>query len=103
MQGLNTTSTLVAICQNDKFSFSFLQLTYLGLAQAIPSAMSTLGYWYFQKYFRIRTKNMVRIHEKLLFSHIYQKSKLRRNCTAHVNIYSRNLDTILGYAWDLDQ
>ena len=62
MQGLNTTSTLVAICQNDKFSFSFLQTTYLGLAQAVPSALSTLGFWYFQKYFKIRTKNMVR-HE----------------------------------------
>ena len=60
MQGLNTTSTLVAICQNDKFSFSFLQNTYLGLAQAVPSALSTLGFWYIQKYFRIRTKSMVR-------------------------------------------
>ena len=60
MQGLNTTSTLVAICQNDKFAFSFLQNTYLGLAQAVPSALSTLGFWYFQKYFKIRTKSMVR-------------------------------------------
>ncbi|CAK5263395.1 unnamed protein product, partial [Mycena citricolor] len=31
--GLNTTGTLVSICQNDKFSFSFLQNTYLGLSQ----------------------------------------------------------------------
>lgn len=38
-QGLNTTGTLVSICQNDKFSFSFLQNTYLGLAQAITSTM----------------------------------------------------------------
>ena len=60
MQGLNTTSALVAICQNDKFSFSFLQNTYLGLAQAVPSALSTLGFWYFQKYFKIRTKKMVK-------------------------------------------
>jgi len=56
--GLNTTGTLVAICQNDKFSFSFLQNTYLGLAQAITSTMSTLGFWYFQRYFKISTKKM---------------------------------------------
>ncbi|KAH9013511.1 MFS general substrate transporter [Lactarius pseudohatsudake] len=42
--GLNTTGTLVAICQNDKFTFSFLQNTYLGLAQAITSTASTLGF-----------------------------------------------------------
>ncbi|KAF8633811.1 hypothetical protein AX17_004353 [Amanita inopinata Kibby_2008] len=56
--GLNTTGALVAICQNDKFSFSFLQNTYLGLAQAITSTMSTLGYWYIQRYFKISTKRM---------------------------------------------
>ncbi|KJA29632.1 hypothetical protein HYPSUDRAFT_125838 [Hypholoma sublateritium FD-334 SS-4] len=56
--GLNTTGTLVSICQNEKFSFSFLQNTYLGLAQAITSTMSTLGFWYFQRYFKIRTKRM---------------------------------------------
>ncbi|KAF8958500.1 MFS general substrate transporter [Flammula alnicola] len=56
--GLNTTGTLVSICQNDKFSFSFLQNTYLGLAQAITSTMSTLGFWYFQRYFKITTKKM---------------------------------------------
>jgi len=37
LQGLNTTGTLVAICQNDHFQFSFLQNTYLGLAQAVTS------------------------------------------------------------------
>ncbi|KAF8166982.1 MFS general substrate transporter [Pholiota molesta] len=56
--GLNTTGTLISICQNDKFSFSFLQNTYLGLAQAITSTMSTLGFWYFQRYFKISTKKM---------------------------------------------
>ncbi|KAG2357427.1 autophagy-related protein 22-like protein [Suillus spraguei] len=38
--GLNTTGTLVAICQNNKFQFSFLQNTYLGLSQAV-----TQLYW----------------------------------------------------------
>ena len=58
-QGLNTTGTLVSICQNDKFSFSFLQNTYLGLAQAITSTASTLGFWYIQRYWKISTKRMV--------------------------------------------
>ena len=39
VQGLNTTVTLVNICQNDKFQFSFLQNTYLGLAQAFTSIL----------------------------------------------------------------
>lgn len=56
--GLNTSITLVAICQNDKFQFSFLQNTYLGLAQAVTSTMSTLGFWYIQRYFKISTKRM---------------------------------------------
>ncbi|KAF8914395.1 autophagy-related protein 22-like protein [Gymnopilus junonius] len=56
--GLNTTGTLVSICQNDKFSFSFLQNTYLGLAQALTSTFSTFGFWYFQRYFKISTKKM---------------------------------------------
>ncbi|KAI0265826.1 MFS general substrate transporter [Gloeopeniophorella convolvens] len=56
--GLNTTGTLISICQNDKFSFSFLQNTYLGLAQAITSTASTLGFWYIQRYWKIPTKKM---------------------------------------------
>ncbi|THV03366.1 hypothetical protein K435DRAFT_835935 [Dendrothele bispora CBS 962.96] len=56
--GLNTTGTLVSICQNDKFQFSFLKNTYLGLAQAITSTMATLGFWYIQKYWKISTKKM---------------------------------------------
>ncbi|KAJ8519663.1 hypothetical protein ONZ45_g3385 [Pleurotus djamor] len=56
--GLNTTGTLVSICQNDKFQFSFLENTYLGLAQAITSTASTLGFWYVQRYWKISTKKM---------------------------------------------
>lgn len=50
--------TLVSIIQNQQVSFSFLQITYLGLAQAITSIASTFGFWYIQKYFKIRTKYM---------------------------------------------
>ncbi|KAJ3570467.1 hypothetical protein NP233_g4387 [Leucocoprinus birnbaumii] len=56
--GLNTTGTLVSICQNDKFEFSFLQNTYLGLAQALTSTASTFGFWYIQRYWKISTKKM---------------------------------------------
>ena len=61
-QGLNTTGTLVSICQNDKFQFSFLQNTYLGLAQAVTSTASTLGFWYIQRYWKISTKRMASNH-----------------------------------------
>jgi len=56
--GLNTTGTLISICQNDKFEFSFLYNTYLGLSQAVTSTASTLGFWYIQKYWKISTKKM---------------------------------------------
>ncbi|KAF8334337.1 autophagy-related protein 22-like protein [Cantharellus anzutake] len=56
--GLNTTGTLVTICQNEKFQFSFLQNTYLGLSQAITSIISTLGFWYVQRHWKIDTKKM---------------------------------------------
>lgn len=58
-QGLNTTGILVVICQNDKFKFSFLQNTYLGLAQAVTSTASTLGSYYIQRHWKISTKKMV--------------------------------------------
>ncbi|KZT71532.1 hypothetical protein DAEQUDRAFT_809849 [Daedalea quercina L-15889] len=56
--GLNTTGTLISICQNDQFDFSFLQNTYLGLAQAFTSTASTIGFWWIQKYWKIPTKKM---------------------------------------------
>ncbi|KAI9650031.1 hypothetical protein NHQ30_000044 [Ciborinia camelliae] len=56
--GLNTTSTLVSIIQNEVISFSFLQLTFLGLSQAVTSTFSTFAFWYVQQYFGIRTKPM---------------------------------------------
>ncbi|OKO98892.1 Autophagy-related protein 22-1 [Penicillium subrubescens] len=56
--GLNTTGTLVSIIQNDQVSFSFLQITYLGITQAACSIASTFGFWYIQKYFKFKTKNM---------------------------------------------
>ncbi|RXW25436.1 hypothetical protein EST38_g421 [Candolleomyces aberdarensis] len=43
---------------NSDNQMCFLQNTYLGLAQAITSTMSTLGFWYIQKYWKISTKRM---------------------------------------------
>ena len=56
--GINTTGTLVSIIQNNVVSFSFLQITYLGLANAATSTFSTFGFWYIQKYLGIKTKHM---------------------------------------------
>ncbi|KAJ5386019.1 hypothetical protein N7509_008560 [Penicillium cosmopolitanum] len=56
--GLNTTGTLVSIIQNDYVSFSFLQITYLGITQAACSITSTFGFWYIQRYFKFKTKTM---------------------------------------------
>lgn len=56
--GLNTTGTLIGTIQNQIVSFSFLQLTYLGLSQAATSTASTFGFWYVQQYFGLKTKHM---------------------------------------------
>lgn len=53
--------TLVSIIQNDYVSFSFLQLTYLGITQAVCSITSTFGFWYIQRYFKLKTKTMFMI------------------------------------------
>ncbi|BEJ01847.1 hypothetical protein CcaverHIS631_0605290 [Cutaneotrichosporon cavernicola] len=44
--GLNTTGTVVGIIQNQHVHFSFLQNTYLGLAQASCSILSVYGFWW---------------------------------------------------------
>ncbi|KAH8682961.1 autophagy-related protein 22-like protein [Tricladium varicosporioides] len=59
--GLNTTGSLISIIQNQIVSFSFLEITYLGLSQAAFSIVSTFGFWYIQKYFGIKTKSMFMI------------------------------------------
>jgi len=58
-QGFNTSLTLVLICQNEKFDFSFLTLTYLGLLQGVTCTIGTFGFWYVQRYWKISTKKMV--------------------------------------------
>jgi hypothetical protein len=59
-QGLNTTTTLVRICQNAHFTFSFKQNAYLGIVEGSTSIVSILGFWYVQRYWKIDSKKMVR-------------------------------------------
>ncbi|PLW47161.1 hypothetical protein PCASD_02332 [Puccinia coronata f. sp. avenae] len=56
--GLNTSGTLISIIQSDTVNFSFLENTYLGIAQAITSIFSTLAFWCIQKNWKLKTKNM---------------------------------------------
>lgn len=104
LQGLNTTVALVAICQNDKFSFSFLQTTYLGLAQAITSTISTLTFWYVQRYFKIPTKKMVHnepfyliFNAQFFWPTVYRDK--RCNCIDTSLGHDRYLDAEIWVSW----
>jgi cell division protein FtsL len=59
MQGLGTTGTLVSICQNEQFTFSFLQNTYLYLVQVVTCAASIVATWYIQRHWEIDVKKIV--------------------------------------------
>jgi MFS-type transporter involved in bile tolerance (Atg22 family) len=56
--GLNTTGTVVSIVQNQHIQFSFLESTYLGLAQAATSIFSCYAFWYLQRWRLLKTKWM---------------------------------------------
>jgi len=56
--GLGTTATLVSICQNEQFSFSFLQNTYLYLVQVVTCAASIVATWYIQRHWEIDVKKI---------------------------------------------
>ncbi|KAI9447661.1 MFS general substrate transporter [Lactarius indigo] len=57
--GLSTTFTLVAICQNDQFSFSFLQNTYLTLVRVVICAACVVASWYIQRHWKIDIRLML--------------------------------------------
>ena len=59
IQGLGTTLTLVSICQNEQFKFSFLQNTYLNLIQVITCGASVFASWYIQRHWKVDIKKMV--------------------------------------------
>jgi len=54
----NTTITLVSICQNEVYAFSFLQITYLGIIQSSTSIISIATFWYVQRHWEIDAKKM---------------------------------------------
>ncbi|KAI9447640.1 MFS general substrate transporter [Lactarius indigo] len=56
--GLGATSVLVLIRQNEQFTSSFLQSTYLNLVQGITSAASVVAFWYVQRHWKIDVKTM---------------------------------------------
>ncbi|EKD16421.1 hypothetical protein MBM_05715 [Drepanopeziza brunnea f. sp. 'multigermtubi' MB_m1] len=58
VDGFNTTESLIGIIQNNVFQFSFLEITYLGIAEAATSIISTLEFWYIKECFDIKTKHM---------------------------------------------
>jgi len=60
-QGVNTTLGLVQICQNAQFRFSFLKTTYLNFVQLGAATISTVIYWYMQRYWKIDSKKMARL------------------------------------------
>jgi len=56
--GLGTTLTLVSICQNEQFKFSFLQNTYLNLVQVVTCAASVVASWYIQRHWKFDIKKL---------------------------------------------
>ncbi|KAN0137282.1 Autophagy-related protein 22-like protein [Lactarius tabidus] len=56
--GLGTTAMLVSICQNEQFTFSFLQNTYLYLVQVVTCAASIAATWYIQRHWEIDVKTI---------------------------------------------
>ncbi|KAH9986336.1 autophagy-related protein 22-like protein [Russula compacta] len=55
---INTMMTLVKICQNLEFSFSFKQNAYLDLVLGSVSTVGVITYWYIQRYWKIDAKKM---------------------------------------------
>ncbi|ORY25544.1 autophagy-related protein 22-like protein [Naematelia encephala] len=60
--GLNTTGSIVSICQNDVIDFSFLDSTYLNIVQAVCSLLSIYFLWWLQLRYKIHTKWMFAIN-----------------------------------------
>ncbi|ORY22173.1 autophagy-related protein 22-like protein [Naematelia encephala] len=56
--GLNTTGSVIGIVQNQHIQFSFLQSTYLNLANATTSTLSCYVFWYIQKWRKWPTKHL---------------------------------------------
>ena len=60
-KAINTSVTLVHICQNLQFNFSFLDNTYLSLVVGSTSGISIVTFWYIQRHWKIDSKKMARL------------------------------------------
>ena len=98
IQGLNTTVTLVQICQNNRFDFSLLQNTYLGLLQAGTSVIGIVVYWYIQRRWKIDSKKMAR----LLVVILLRESVIDYGDSVHRDNYCGCFAPSLGHDWHLD-
>jgi len=54
----NTTLTLVFLCQNRSYSFSFLKQSYLGFAQSSTSVISISAFLYIHKRWKVDAKKL---------------------------------------------
>ncbi|KAH9062326.1 MFS general substrate transporter [Lactarius vividus] len=59
VKGVTTTVVLVAICQNQQFTFSFLQHTYLTLVRVVTCGASVVVSWYIQRHWKLDIKKMI--------------------------------------------
>ena len=66
-KGLNTTMTLIQICQNIRFDFAFVDYAYLGLVRGGASAAGQVMYWYIQRHWKLDSKNMARLLAVICF------------------------------------
>jgi hypothetical protein len=69
-QAINTTVTLIHICQNVRFTFSFVENSYLSIVQVSTSGVSIVAFWYIQRHWKIDSMKMARL---LAFYSLSQK------------------------------
>ena len=62
-KGINTTMTLIQICQNIRFNFAFIDYAYLGLVRGGASVVGQVMYWYIRRYWKLDSKKMARLLE----------------------------------------
>lgn len=86
--GLNTTGTLISIIQADQVNFSFLQITYLGLAQASCSIVSTISFWHLQRWMKMYEC----LHLYCLFFSYIPQSRSRTNTCPKYSADPRQLN-----------
>jgi hypothetical protein len=62
--------TLVHICQNVRFTFSFVENTYLSVVLVSTQGISIIAFWHIQRHWKIDSMKMARL---LAFYSLSQK------------------------------